>query len=129
MLLQFALAAVLSFTPPDAAEVLCVPRAQMSELAACAPVGPGAYQVQYAAAHFPVQPPELPTEKLPRPAKVLEQSYARVITPGAALFTSVEEAQAGVSADALNQGFVFVQTLGAVQAGEQVLYQTRSGKF
>lgn len=129
MLLQLALAAALSFVPPDVADDLCVPRAQISELAACEPVGPGAYQAQYAAAHIPAQVAELLTEKLPRPAKVLEQSYARVITADAPLFTSAEEAQAGVAADSLGKGFVFVQTLGTVQAGEQVLYQTRSGKF
>jgi len=129
MLLELALAAALSFTPPDVGDALCVPRAQLSELTACEPVGPGAYQAQYAAAHVPAQPPELPTEKLPRPTKVLEQSYARVLTAGAPLFNSVEDAQAGVAADSLGKGFVFVQTLGAVQAGEQVLYQTRSGKL
>lgn len=126
----FALLLALTVaTAPEAGEALCVPGAQFSLVADCPVFGPGAYQAQYAAAHLPTKPPALAVETLPRPAQVLEHTYARVITPEAPLFASPEEALAGAASASTGKGFIFVQLVETTIAGEQTLYRTRSGRF
>lgn len=124
---------LLTAAPPapeaDAAPGLCAPAAQLLELADCPDLGPGAYRAQYAAAALPAEIPELPLEKLSRPARVLDEAYARVITPDAPLFATPEDALAGLAARSLGTGFIFVQLVEAVAAGDLALYRVRSGEY
>ncbi len=127
-----ALALLLALTmaaAPEAGEALCAPGAQFSLMTGCPAFGPGAYQAQYAAARLPKEAPTLAVEKLPRPAQVLEQTYARVLTPEAPLFATPEDALTGAPSASVGTGFIFVQLVNAVTVGEQTLYQTRSGQF
>jgi hypothetical protein len=125
-----ALAASLLAPPPaDAAPGLCAPAAQVLELAGCPDLGPGAYRAQYAAAALPATIPALPLEKLTRPAKVLDATYARVITPEAPVFATLEDALAGLAARSLGTGFIFVQLVEAVADGDLPLYRVRSGEY
>jgi hypothetical protein len=128
MLLALTLALTLATATPFE-PALCAPGAQFSLLAECPAFGPGAYQAQYAAAALPSELPALAAEKLPRPAEVLEHTYARVLTPDAPLFATLEEAVTGAASASTGKGFVFVQLVNAVTAGEQSLYQIRSGQF
>lgn len=125
----FLALALTTASAPDASADLCVPSAQYAEVAACADLGPGAYQAQYAAARLPNPASELPTEKLARPAKVIDLTYARVITPDAPLFATPEDAASGVVAASTGKGFIFVNLVNAITLGEQVLYQTRGGQY
>lgn len=129
--LSLALAMTLAATPlPAPAEAaLCAPNAQVVELVDCPDQGPGAYQAAYAAAMWPAEEPALPVEKLPRPARVLEATYARVTTPDAPLFMTPEDALAGNAARTLGKGFVFVQLVELAPAGDQALYRVRSGEY
>ncbi|MBP7692613.1 MAG: L,D-transpeptidase [Anaerolineales bacterium] len=128
--LTAALALMLAQPPAgDLTPPLCAPAAQAAELAGCPDLGPGAYRAQYAAAAPPAAPPELPLEKLPRPAKILEAAYARVITPEAPVFATPEDAAAGAASRSLGQGFIFVQLVEAVAAGDLALYRIRSGEY
>ncbi|MBL8058812.1 MAG: L,D-transpeptidase [Anaerolineales bacterium] len=113
----------------DAAPALCAPAAQLLELADCPDLGPGAYRAQYAAAALPPVLPDLPLADLPRPAKALSETYARVVTPDAPLFTTPEDAAAGLAVRTLGRGFVFVQLVEAATAGDLPLYRVHSGEY
>jgi hypothetical protein len=114
---------------PSLADDLCVPSAQLTGTAHCAPYGPGTFTAQYAAAVIPKTIPLLPDDRLPRPAKVVELDYARVLTPDAPVFASPEDAITGAAAGTLGKGFVFVNIVRAEQIGEQVVYRIRTGQY
>jgi hypothetical protein len=113
----------------DGLEALCVPSAQLTQPDRCAPGGPGTYAAELASAFIPNDIAPLPAERLPRPEKVLDLTYARVTVPEAPVFATPEEAAAGTVARTLGTGFVFVNLTQSVQAGEQTLYRTRAGQY
>lgn len=127
--LALALALTLAAAPPPPETALCAPSAQTAELADCPDQGPGAYRAAFAAAALPAETPELPAERLPRLAKVLEAVYARVITSDAPLFATPEDALAGNIVRTTGKGFIFMQLVEALAAGDQPLYRVRGGEY
>jgi hypothetical protein len=129
--LPFLLALQLSVTAPvtDSAGVLCVPSVQVEWSGPCLPLGPGEYAREFASARVPASIPELPLEKLLRYDPVVEYTYARVTTPDAPLFASIEDAAAGTVKRSIGKGFIYVNLVEAAQAGDQVVYKIRSGEF
>jgi hypothetical protein len=108
---------------------LCPPRYQALHAEQCATVGPGHYAASLANARIPADAAPLATERLTRPDKILENTFARVTTPEAPLFASPDDALAGNVKKALSKGFLYVQLASTAQAGDQVLYQIRSGEY
>jgi hypothetical protein len=129
--LPLAVTLTLLAAPPPAETVapLCTPQAQIAQMEPCPALGPGLYAAQYAEARLPDALPELITERLPMPAKVIDFVYARVTTPEAPLFATPEEAAAGSPAKTIGRGFVFVNLVNQTQHGDQVLYQIRGGEY
>ncbi|MBM2849813.1 MAG: hypothetical protein HW418_2755 [Anaerolineales bacterium] len=117
----------LSGVSPD--DALCPPQLQLAHPEQCPALGPGAYAEQLAAARLPDPIPDVPLERLARPARVVEFTYARVTTPDAPLFASVEDALAGNVKKSIGKGFIFVSLEDTVQQGDQVFYKIRSGDF
>ncbi len=113
----------------DAAEGVCVPQLQLQHPELCPDLGPGAYAAQLAGARLPDSIPDLPLEHLAHPEPVVDFTYARVTTPDAPLFASVEDAAAGSVKKSIGRGFIFVSLEDTVQQGDQVFYKIRSGDY
>jgi hypothetical protein len=130
MLLPFLLALTLTTAPvANTDDALCPPQLQLAHPEQCPALGPGAYAEQLAAARLPDPIPEVPLDHLTRPKEVVELTYARVTTPDAPLFASVEDALAGNVKKGIGRGFIFVSLVETVQQGDQVFFKIRSGDY
>jgi hypothetical protein len=56
-------------------------------------------------------------------------TYARLVTPGAALFASPEDALAGIVKRTMGRGFIYVNVLGTVHRADQTFYRIRTGEY
>lgn len=122
-MLPWALALALS------ADGLCAPAMQAVQAPACLPAGPGHYAAQVAALPDVTDFPALETVRVNRPANPLPATYAQVTTPSAPLFATPEDALSGVAARSAGKGFIFVNLVEAVPAGDQLLYKIRAGDY
>ncbi len=114
--------------PLDEAAPLCTPAVQ--EISAdCAALGPGAYWAGVAAASVPEQEDPAPVARQDVPADVLPWTYGRVVTAEAPVFESPEAALANTPKRTLGTGFIFVNLVEGLQAGDQALYRIRSGEY
>jgi L,D-transpeptidase-like protein len=131
VLLPFLLSLTLAITTPTASvgDALCPPQLQLAHPEQCPALGPGVYAEQLAAARLPDPIPDVPLEHLARPAQVVDFTYARVTTPDAPLFASVEDALAGNVKKSIGKGFIFVSLEDTVQQGDQVFYKIHSGDY
>ncbi len=126
--LLLALSVGTTTLPIDEAVPLCTPALQQAA-EDCAALGPGAYWAGVAAASVPVEESPAPVTWLDVPDNVLPWKYGRVVTAEAPVFDTPEAALANTPARTLGTGFVFVNLVEGLQAGDQALFQIRSGEY
>ncbi len=126
--LLLALSLGTTTLPADEVAPLCPPAVQQVN-ADCAAVGPGAYWAAVASSELPTTEDPAPIEYLDVPANVLPWNYGRVVTAEAPVFDTPEAALANTPSRSLGTGFVFVNLVEPVQAGELSLYRIRSGEY
>ncbi|HRE26227.1 MAG TPA: L,D-transpeptidase [Anaerolineales bacterium] len=114
--------------PVDEIAPLCTPAVQSVQVD-CAPLGPGAYWAAVAASRMPGAESPAPVTWLDVPANVLPWTYGRVVTAEAPVFETPEAALANTPARSLGTGFIFVNLVEGLQAGDLSLFQIRSGEY
>jgi hypothetical protein len=127
LFLAVALTTTVRLAPGEAPP--CVPRLQLAQPDLCPGLGPGAYAIDVARARVPDPMPALPLAPAPAYEKVVDYTYARVVTPEAPLFATPADGVAGVVKRSIGTGFIYVSPVRLVEEGGQPFYEIRTGEF